>query len=43
VNKEFFADTTLRVNFLCNLGHGDPGALPPRKPRLAFTDVAEII
>ncbi|NQV61427.1 MAG: malonic semialdehyde reductase [Alphaproteobacteria bacterium] len=43
VNGEFFPDSTIRVNFLCNLGHGDPGALPPRKPRLSFTDVAAII
>ncbi len=43
VNNEFFADSSLRVNFLCNLGHGDPAALPPRKPRLAFDDAAEVI
>ncbi len=43
VNREFFADSTIRVNFLCNLGHGDPAALPPRKPRLAFDDAAEVI
>ncbi len=43
VNKAFFPDSTIRVNFLCNLGHGDPAALPPRKPRLTFADVAEII
>ncbi len=43
VDGEFFPDSTLRVNFLCNLGYGDPGALPPRKPRLGFTDVAVVI
>ncbi|MBT3370246.1 MAG: malonic semialdehyde reductase [Rhodospirillaceae bacterium] len=43
VNREFFADSTIRVNFLCNLGHGDPAALPPRKPRLAFDDAAKVI
>ncbi len=43
VNKEFFSDSTLRVNFLCNLGHGDPAALPPRKPRLSFNEAAEVI
>ncbi len=43
VNREFFANSTIRVNFLCNLGHGDPAALPPRKPRLAFDDTAEVI
>ena len=39
----FFEDTTIRVNFLCNLGHGDPAALPPRKPRLGFNEAAEVL
>ncbi len=43
VNREFFANSTIRVNFLCNLGHGDPAALPTRKPPLAFDDTAEVI
>jgi 3-hydroxypropanoate dehydrogenase len=43
VNGEFFEDTTIRVNFLCNLGHGDPAALPPRKPRLGFNEAAEVL
>ncbi|MDP6875245.1 MAG: malonic semialdehyde reductase [Alphaproteobacteria bacterium] len=43
VNNEFFPDGTVRVNFLCNLGHGDPAALPPRKPRLNFGEAAEVI
>ncbi len=43
VDEEFFAGGTIRTNFLCNLGHGDPGALPPRKPRLSFSEAAEIL
>ena len=43
VDQEFFPDSTIRTNFLCNLGHGDPAALPPRKPRLAFGEAAEVI
>lgn len=43
VDDEFFPNSTIRTNFLCNLGHGDPGALPPRKPRLGFGDVAKVI
>ncbi|MDP6343299.1 MAG: malonic semialdehyde reductase, partial [Alphaproteobacteria bacterium] len=43
VDAEFFADSPLRSNFLCNLGHGDPAALPPRKPRLPFAEAAEIL
>lgn len=36
VDREFFADGSWRVNFLCALGYGT-GAVPfPRLPRLAF-------
>lgn len=43
VNDEFFAGTTVRVNFLCNLGYGDAEALRPRAPRPDFDDVCSII
>ena len=39
VDAEFFADTSTRSNFLCNLGYGDTAALRGRLPRLAFDDV----
>ena len=42
VNAAFFADRTWRVNVLCNLGYGDPAALHPRLPRLAFDEACEI-
>ena len=35
INAAFFAGTTHRVNFLCNLGYGDAEKLYPRSPRLA--------
>ncbi|MFM1805630.1 MAG: hypothetical protein RL136_2509 [Planctomycetota bacterium] len=38
INAAFFAGTTHRVNFLCNLGYGDAEKLYPRSPRLAFED-----
>jgi nitroreductase len=38
INAAFFAGTTHRVNFLCNLGFGDAEKLYPRSPRLAFED-----
>ncbi len=38
VDREFWAGTTVRTNFLCNLGHGDPGKLFGRHPRLAFEE-----
>lgn len=43
VNDAFFAGTTVRVNFLCNLGYGDAAALRPRGPRPDFDDVCSII
>ena len=36
VNAAFFADGRCKANFLVNLGYGDPAALFPRNPRLAF-------
>lgn len=43
VNEAFFADGTLRVNFLCCLGYGDPSGLFPRHPRLAFDEVCTLL
>jgi 3-hydroxypropanoate dehydrogenase len=38
VDAAFFAGTTLKTNFLCNLGHGDPGKILPRLPRLSVEE-----
>ncbi|MEQ8823558.1 MAG: malonic semialdehyde reductase [Filomicrobium sp.] len=43
VEKEFFEGTTIRANFLCNIGYGDRSKLHPRSPRLPFEDLAKII
>ncbi|MDO8837496.1 MAG: malonic semialdehyde reductase [Parvibaculum sp.] len=43
VDEAFFGGTTVKSNFLCNLGHGDPSALFPRSPRLPFDDACKII
>jgi 3-hydroxypropanoate dehydrogenase len=43
VDAEFFAGTSVKSNFLCNLGYGDPAALRPRGPRFAFADIAQIL
>lgn len=43
VDREFFAGTSVRANFLCNLGYGDPAGLFPRSPRFAFDEIAKII
>jgi 3-hydroxypropanoate dehydrogenase len=43
VDAEFFAGTTVKANFLCNLGHGDAGKLFPRSPRLDFDEACRIV
>ena len=42
VDAAFFPDGTVKSNFLCNLGYGDPAALFPRSPRFEFDDVCSI-
>jgi len=43
VNAEFFPDGKWKVNFLCNLGYGDPGKLFPRSPRLDFDEACRVL
>lgn len=43
VDEEFFAGTQIKSNFICALGHGDPGKLFPRLPRLEFDHACQII
>jgi len=43
VDKEFFAGTKVRSNFVVNLGYGDASKLHPRSPRLAFDEAARIL
>ena len=38
VNEAFFSGTTVKVNFVCCLGHGDPAKVFPRSPRLTFEE-----
>lgn len=42
VDAAFFAGTTVRSNFLVNLGHGDPNSIFARSPRLGFDEVCRI-
>ena len=39
VQAEFLGGTTLEVNFICNIGYGDPVDLKPRLPRLRFEEI----
>jgi len=42
VDALFFAGTSVKSNFLCNLGYGDASKLHPRSPRLGFDDACRI-
>jgi 3-hydroxypropanoate dehydrogenase len=44
VDAAFFPDGTVKSNFLCNLGYGDPAKLSPtRPPRLPFDEACRVI
>ena len=43
VDAAFFAGTTVKSNFLCNLGHGNPARLHPRGPRLGFEEACTVV
>ena len=43
VDEAFFAGTTVKSNFLCNLGHGEQSALQPRSPRLDFDEACRVV
>jgi len=43
LNREFFADSTWRANFLVNLGFSDGSVPKPRAARVPFEDAVRII
>lgn len=43
VDEEFFAGTTLKSNFLCNLGYADEAALFQKLPRLPFETACKFL
>lgn len=43
VDAEFFAETHIRSNFLCNLGYGDRSKLHARAPRLEFEEACQLL
>src|SRR5258706_11492183 len=43
VDADFFAGTTWKSNFICNLGYGDATKLHPRNPRLTFDEACKIL
>ena len=42
LDAEFFAGTTVKSNFVCTLGRGNPAKLFGRSPRLALEDACRI-
>lgn len=43
VDALYFKGTSIRTNFLCNLGYGDRRRLHPRHPRLPFERACRIV
>jgi 3-hydroxypropanoate dehydrogenase len=43
VDREFFPGGTIKSNFICGLGHGDPSGVFARSPRFAFEEFCSII
>jgi 3-hydroxypropanoate dehydrogenase len=43
VDAEFFAGTTVKSNFICAIGHGDPSGVWPRNPRLSFEEACQVL
>lgn len=43
VDREFFPEGTVKSNFLCSIGYGDPAGVRPRGPRFAFDEMATIV
>jgi 3-hydroxypropanoate dehydrogenase len=43
IDTEFWAGTSVKTNFICSVGHGDPAKLFARSPRFEFDEVAKIL
>lgn len=43
VDRDFFAGTAIKSNFLCNIGYGDLSGVRPRAPRLSFDEACRIV
>lgn len=40
---EEYVSGTIKSNFLCNIGYGDPASVRPRAPRLEFAEVCRVL
>jgi len=42
LDAEYWGGSTVRTNFICTLGHGDPAKIFPRNPRLSFDEACTL-
>jgi 3-hydroxypropanoate dehydrogenase len=42
VDEAFWSGTSIKTNFICNLGQGDPSKLFARNPRLSFDEACRV-
>ena len=43
IDAAFWANTTVKTNFILNIGRGDAAKLMPRSPRLSFDEACQIL
>lgn len=43
LDEAFFAGTSWKSNFLCNIGYGDATKLKARQPRLSFDEACQVV
>jgi len=43
VDKEFFAGTNVKSNFICAVGYGDPSGVFERSPKLSFDEACKVL
>ncbi len=43
VNATFFANSSIKANFICSLGYGDASKLFARSPRLSFDEACRVV
>ena len=43
VDEAFFPNSSVKSNFICSLGYGDPSGVFARSPRLSFDEACQIV
>jgi 3-hydroxypropanoate dehydrogenase len=43
VDAAFWSGTSIKTNFICALGYGDPTKVYPRSPRLSFEEACQLV